>query len=54
MDLHTAVERVGLIDHETGRLDGAGLIERFITLAPARRSMSCDSIGWTCSLRMRT
>jgi HAD superfamily hydrolase (TIGR01509 family) len=34
MDLHTAVARVGLIDHETGRLDGAGLIERFLTLAP--------------------
>ncbi|HTY94602.1 MAG TPA: HAD family phosphatase [Steroidobacteraceae bacterium] len=34
MDLHTALERVGLNDHETGRLDGAGLIARFCALAP--------------------
>jgi 2-haloacid dehalogenase len=34
MDLHTAIEHVRLSDHETGRLDGAGLIERFIELAP--------------------
>jgi HAD superfamily hydrolase (TIGR01509 family) len=34
MDLNTAVARVGLADHETGRLDGAGLIARFSTLAP--------------------
>jgi HAD superfamily hydrolase (TIGR01509 family) len=34
MDLHTALERVGLNDHETGRLDGAGLLERFGALAP--------------------
>ena len=34
MDLNTAVERVGLVDHETGKLDGAGLIARFSTLAP--------------------
>jgi HAD superfamily hydrolase (TIGR01509 family) len=34
MDLHTALERVGLAEHETGRLDGAGLIERFRALAP--------------------
>ncbi len=34
MDLHTAMERVGLGDHETGRLDGPGLIERIRTLAP--------------------
>ncbi|HTV79700.1 MAG TPA: HAD family phosphatase [Steroidobacteraceae bacterium] len=34
MDLPTAVERIGLVEHETGRLDGAGLIERFISLAP--------------------
>jgi FMN phosphatase YigB (HAD superfamily) len=34
MDLSTALERVGLNDHETGRLDGPGLIERFRELAP--------------------
>ena len=34
MELHTALERVGLNDHETGRVDGAGLIERFRALAP--------------------
>jgi 2-haloacid dehalogenase len=34
MDLNTALEQVGLRDHETGRLDGAGLIERFCALAP--------------------
>lgn len=34
LDLHAALERVGLTDHETGRLDGAGLIERFRALAP--------------------
>jgi 2-haloacid dehalogenase len=34
MDLHTAMERIGLSDHETGRLDGVGLIERFRALAP--------------------
>jgi 2-haloacid dehalogenase len=34
MDLHTAVERVALIDHETGKLDGPGLIARFSALAP--------------------
>jgi 2-haloacid dehalogenase len=34
MDLQTAVERVALVDHETGRLDGSGLIARFSALAP--------------------
>ena len=34
MDLHTALERVGLHEHETGRVDGAGLLERFRALAP--------------------
>ncbi len=34
MDLNTAVERIGLGDHETGRLDGPGLMERFRALAP--------------------
>jgi 2-haloacid dehalogenase len=34
MDLNTALEQVGLGDHETGRVDGAGLMERFATLAP--------------------
>jgi HAD superfamily hydrolase (TIGR01509 family) len=34
MDLQTAVQRVALADHETGRLDGAGLIARFGNLAP--------------------
>lgn len=34
MDLDAALEQVGLGDHETGRLDGAGLIERFRRLAP--------------------
>lgn len=34
MDLPTALQRVGLDDHETGRLDGAGLMERFHELAP--------------------
>ena len=34
LDLNATLERVGLIDHETGRIDGAGLIERFRVLAP--------------------
>jgi HAD superfamily hydrolase (TIGR01509 family) len=34
LELNAALERVGLSDHETGRLDGAGLIERFRMLAP--------------------
>lgn len=34
LDLHATLERVGLNDHETGRMDGAGLLERFRTLAP--------------------
>ena len=34
MDLDTALEQVGLAEHETGRLDGAGLIARFALLAP--------------------
>jgi FMN phosphatase YigB (HAD superfamily) len=34
LDLNAALERVGLNDHETGRMDGAGLIERFRVLAP--------------------
>ena len=34
LDLNATLERVGLYDHETGRLDGAGLIERFGALAP--------------------
>lgn len=34
LDLTTAVARVGLVDHETGKLDGAGLIARFSALAP--------------------
>jgi 2-haloacid dehalogenase len=34
LDLHATLERVGLNDHETGRLDGDGLIERFRALAP--------------------
>jgi 2-haloacid dehalogenase len=34
MDLSAALEEVGLDEHETGRVDGAGLIERFCALAP--------------------
>jgi HAD superfamily hydrolase (TIGR01509 family) len=34
MDLNTALERVRLEEHETGRVDGAELIERFRALAP--------------------
>ncbi len=34
LDLNATLERVGLTDHETGRMDGAGLIERFRALAP--------------------
>jgi 2-haloacid dehalogenase len=34
LDLNATLERVGLIEHETGRLDGAGLIARFGALAP--------------------
>jgi len=34
MDLNTTLEQVRLADHETGRLDGAGLIERLSALAP--------------------
>jgi HAD superfamily hydrolase (TIGR01509 family) len=34
LDLNATLERVGLIDHETGRMDGAALIERFRVLAP--------------------
>jgi hypothetical protein len=40
LDLNATLERVGLIEHETGRLDGAGLIGRFGVLAP-----SCGSSG---------
>lgn len=38
LDLHAALERMGINDHETGRLDGAGLIERLRTLAPRASS----------------
>ncbi len=34
LDLNATLERVGLSDHETGRIDGAGLIGRFRGLAP--------------------
>jgi HAD superfamily hydrolase (TIGR01509 family) len=34
LDLNATLERVGLCDHETGRVDGAGLIGRFGALAP--------------------
>lgn len=34
MDLNATLAHVGLADHETGRLDGAGLIERLRALAP--------------------
>ncbi|HEY4340193.1 MAG TPA: HAD-IA family hydrolase [Steroidobacteraceae bacterium] len=34
MDLSAALEQVGLDEHETGRVDGVGLIERFCRLAP--------------------
>ena len=34
LDLHATLEQVGLNDHETGRMDGAALIERFRALAP--------------------
>jgi 2-haloacid dehalogenase len=34
LDLQATLERVGLSDHETGRVDGAALIERFRGLAP--------------------
>jgi HAD superfamily hydrolase (TIGR01509 family) len=34
LGLNATLERVGLSDHETGRMDGAGLIERFRRLAP--------------------
>ena len=34
MDLNTTLEQIGLSDHETGQVDGAGLIERLSALAP--------------------
>ena len=34
IDWNSALKRVGLSEHETGRMDGAGLIERFRALAP--------------------
>jgi len=34
MDLPSALARIGLHEHETGRLDGAGLMQRFAALAP--------------------
>lgn len=34
LDLKATLERVGLNDHESGRMDGTGLIERFRDLAP--------------------
>jgi 2-haloacid dehalogenase len=37
MDLDTALEQVGLADHESGRMDGVGLIARLSALAPRAR-----------------
>lgn len=34
LGLNATLERVGLADHETGRMDGAALLERLRTLAP--------------------
>ncbi len=45
MDLHATLEQVGLDDHETGRLDGAGLIERLSALAP-RASVAAVREQW--------
>lgn len=39
-DLHTVLSRVALWDHECGRLDGRGLLERFASLA--RRPMDLE------------
>lgn len=34
LDLHAMLEQIGINEHETGRMDGAGLIERLRALAP--------------------
>ena len=34
LNLHDMLEQIGINEHETGRMDGAGLIERLRTLAP--------------------
>jgi HAD superfamily hydrolase (TIGR01509 family) len=45
-DLHALVSRIGLSDHETGRLSGQGLMEQVAALA--RRPMHLDlaHAGW--------
>ncbi len=45
MDLNATLEQVGLNDHQTGRLDGAGLIERLAALAP-RASIAAVRQQW--------
>jgi len=45
MDLNTALQQVRLGDHETGRLQGTGLIERLSALAP-RASLAALRQQW--------
>lgn len=45
LDLNATLKQVGLDDHETGRLDGAGLIERLAALAP-RASVAAMRQHW--------
>jgi HAD superfamily hydrolase (TIGR01509 family) len=45
-DLHSVLERIALQDHECGRVDGRGLLERCAALAPQPMSLDAAHASW--------
>lgn len=45
-DLDSVLERIALADHECGRMDGRGLLERCAALAPRPMSLEAVHAGW--------
>ena len=45
-DLDSVLERIALEDHECGRLDGRGLLERCAALAPRPMSLEAAHASW--------
>ncbi|MEJ0006400.1 MAG: hypothetical protein WDM77_08560 [Steroidobacteraceae bacterium] len=43
LDLKNTLEHIAINEHETGRMDGAGLIERLVSWRPERRLRICGS-----------
>jgi FMN phosphatase YigB (HAD superfamily) len=45
-DLDAVIERIALEDHECGRMDGRGLLERCAALAPRPMSLEAAHASW--------